>query len=61
MLASVYLLIPLDDSANNWIDDNLGEDLTWFGGGIAVEHRYIEDIYEGIVNDGLRDSFRVCA
>ena len=59
MPATVYLLTPLDIDAENWIDENLGDALTWFCGGVAVEHRYIEDIYQGIVNDGLKESFSI--
>ena len=50
---SVFLLRPLNQSAQSWIDKNLPSDAQWFGNGVAVEHRYIWAILEGIQNDGL--------
>lgn len=50
---SLFLLIPQTDAANQWVDDNLPEDVTRFGRGIVVEHRYISDIVDGIRGDGL--------
>ena len=50
---SVFLLCPLNQPAQSWIEENLPTDAQWFGNGVVVEHRYIWAILEGIQNDGL--------
>jgi len=52
---TISLLILLTDSARQWADMNIGQ-----GNGykplwpiIVVEHRYIDNIIEGIQSDGL--------
>jgi hypothetical protein len=44
---------PLSQSARSWIEENLPSDAQWFGSAVAIEHRYIWPILEGIQNDGL--------
>jgi hypothetical protein len=50
---TVYLLTPHTSAAHEWVAENLPDDATFFGGGIAVEHHFIGDIAAGIVNTGL--------
>jgi hypothetical protein len=50
---SIFLLYPLSESARSWIEENLPSDTQWFGNAVAVEHRYIWPILEGIQDDGL--------
>jgi hypothetical protein len=50
---SVSLLIPLTDAGREWIDCSIGDDVIYFGNGLAVEHRYLGQIVEGILFDGL--------
>ena len=50
---SIFRLVPLSESAHDWIDDNFGDDLLWYGRGIAIEPRYVGAILEGITSDGL--------
>jgi hypothetical protein len=50
---SLFLLFPLTESAQCWIEDHLQSDAQWFGNAVAIEHRYIWAILEGIQNDGL--------
>lgn len=50
---SIFLLRPLNKSAQSWIEENLPADAQWFGNGVVVEHRCIWAILEGIQNDGL--------
>ena len=54
MPSTVYLLRAESDTAQAWIDDHIPEDATRFGGGVAVEHRYISDIVKGMIEDGLK-------
>jgi hypothetical protein len=50
---SIFLLTPVTQSAQTWIEENLPSDAQWFGNGVVVEHRFIWAILEGIQNDGL--------
>jgi hypothetical protein len=50
---SLFLLFPLSHSAQSWIEEHLPSDAQWFGNAVAIEHRYIWAILEGIQNDGL--------
>jgi hypothetical protein len=50
---TVYLLRPLTPAAFDWIKENIPSDAQWFGKAVAVEHRFIWPILEGIQNDGL--------
>lgn len=50
---SIFLLRPLSDEAFQWIEDHIGEEAQFFGNAVAVEHRYIADIVDGIISDGL--------
>ena len=51
---NVFLLHPLTPSADEWVQEHINAE-AWqrMGKAIAVDHRYITDIAEGIVNDGL--------
>ena len=49
---SIVLLMPLNDSAEAWIAEHLPEDAQRFGLSVAIERRYFEAIYHGIINDG---------
>lgn len=54
---SIVVLHPQNDAARSWIDDHLyaedGEGPVWWGGGVAIERRYVQDILEGVAADGL--------
>jgi hypothetical protein len=50
---TIYLLHPLTPAAQSWIDEHLSSDCLTFGDAVAVEHRFIADIVEGIRRDGL--------
>jgi hypothetical protein len=50
---SIFLLRGLTDAGKAWIASNIPDDAQSFGGAIVVEHRYIGDIAQGAVNDGL--------
>jgi len=42
------MLYPISKKAEQWTNSNISDDNSTFGGGIAIEPRYFEDIYEGI-------------
>ena len=50
---SIFTLAPETPAARDWVDEWLPADAMWHGSAVVVEHRYIEDIVEGIINDGL--------
>lgn len=54
---SIFVLHPENDAARGWIEDHLyGDEFSdpqWWGGGVVIEHRFVQDIVIGIVNDGL--------
>jgi hypothetical protein len=50
---TVYLLRPLTPAAFNWIEEHIPEDAQRLVNAIAVEHRYIGPIAEGILAYGL--------
>ena len=50
---SIIVLRPVSTEAREWTDDYLPEDAQWGFGGVVIERRYFEDIYNGIVSDGL--------
>lgn len=50
---TVYLLVPESHAAQEWVAENLPEDVQTLGRGIAVEHRFIGAIVDGILADGL--------
>jgi hypothetical protein len=50
---SIILLKPLTKSAREWGAEHLPEDAMKWGEATVVEPRYIGDIVEGIINDGL--------
>lgn len=52
---SITILTPLDDAAEQWVEENIGEHMSW-GGGVVIEPRYVGAILEGIVADGLEVS-----
>ena len=50
---SIFLLQPISEAGTIWIEDNIGDDAMTFGNAIVVEHRYIADIVNGALADGL--------
>ena len=49
---SLCLVKPLDDEALSWLNENV-EGGQWWGGALAVEPRYLENLLDGM--DGLQD------
>lgn len=50
---SVYLLTPVTEAAKTWVAEHLPEDTLWLGPAVAVEHRYVQDVVQGMRDDGL--------
>ena len=53
---TVYLVHPLTQAAKDWIQEHVGqpgEDVSYLGDALAVEHRYVGDLVAGMQADGL--------
>ena len=46
------MLEPLSDDAQNWIEEHIPGDAQYFGNSVAIEHRYVIDVIDGIHADG---------
>jgi hypothetical protein len=50
---SLFILHPLTAAATEWMNNNLGEDLQFWGEGIVVEPGYVLNVLQGMVRGGL--------
>ena len=50
---SLYMLLPKSEAAKDWAREHLPEDALTLGRAIAIEHRYINPILDGINDAGL--------
>lgn len=51
---SVFLIRPLSELGQKWLDENVGDDDTQhFGNAVVCEPRYVQPIWEGAIRDGL--------
>jgi hypothetical protein len=51
---SLFLIRPLSESGQQWLDENVGDENTLtFGGAIVCEPRYVEAIFLGAKEEGL--------
>ena len=51
---SLFLIRPLSESGQQWLDENVGDENTLtFGGAVVCEPRYVEPIYFGAKQEGL--------
>ena len=50
---SLFTATPVTDAGRDWIDENVGGETQWWCGGLVVEHRFIDNLVDGMVGDGL--------
>lgn len=51
---TIFLFRPMTSTAREWFDIHLVAPWTqWFGGAVAVEHRFAREIAAGMMDDGL--------
>jgi hypothetical protein len=50
---SLFLLQPYTREGRDWINENVSDEAMFYGTALVVEHRYIEDIVEGAISEGL--------
>jgi hypothetical protein len=48
---SIFLVQPLTADVRDWLDSNT--EGMWYGGALVVEHRYIEALVAGMVEEGF--------
>lgn len=51
--SSIFLLTPNSEAATEWVDDNIDSEAMRWGNAVVVEHRYIRDIVDGLIEDGF--------
>lgn len=49
---SVLILFPCTRAARVWLEQHCPDAMQW-GGGIAIENRYVAPILQGMAQDGL--------
>ena len=55
---SLCLVHPRTVEAQKWIHENVSEDSQWFAHSLVVEPRFIEDLIQGMIADGLTLLFK---
>lgn len=50
---TIFLLTPISEAARGWVAKFLPADALTWGPATVIEHRYIGDIVDGIIGDGL--------
>jgi hypothetical protein len=48
---TIMLVRPLTDETREWLKEHT--DGTWWGGALAVEPRYVDDLLVGMAEDGV--------
>lgn len=56
---SLYLLRPVSEAGQQWLDENIEPDAQRLGNAVAVEPRYVWPIVDGMRNDGIETGLRV--
>ena len=52
----MYLIEPKTEQAKEWINDNVySEPWQWLGQNLAVDHHFIDDLVQGMLESGLTD------
>jgi hypothetical protein len=50
---SVVLLYPESDAAEAWAEAHISDEALHWAAAVVIEHRYVQDILDGIRADGL--------
>ena len=51
---TIGLVRPLTRGANEWIREHVPHQSQWFGPALVLEHRYIAELLNHMVEDGLQ-------
>ena len=50
---TIWLMTPNTDAGKDWVNEHIPEDAMKHGNAIVIEHRYVWDIINGALADGL--------
>lgn len=50
---SISLLQPTSDAGEQWVGEHIPANAPEWCGGIVIEHRFVDNILDGIAADGL--------
>ncbi len=50
---TIFLLRPMTEEAVAWITEHIDPQAPYLGRAVAIEHRFVEPIVEGIKSEGL--------
>lgn len=50
---NIYLLAPLTSDAQAWVAEHIPDDAQRWCGKLVIEHRFIDNVVDGINGDGL--------
>jgi hypothetical protein len=50
---AIFLLRGQTEAGRDWISEHIPSDAQRWSGAIVIEHRYIDNIVAGAMNDGL--------
>jgi hypothetical protein len=50
---SIATLALKTQAARDWVSENIPDDAPWFGGQLAVEPRFVDNVVDGMMGDGL--------
>lgn len=54
-MKTVYQIFPKTKKCLNWINENVyTESWQWLGKSLVIEYRFIQDIYEGLTQNGFK-------
>ena len=50
---TISVLTPKTNEAREWVASNLQGEIQYWGKGVVIEHRYVSDILNGVMEAGL--------
>jgi hypothetical protein len=50
---TLMLVRPLTQRATDWISQHALDDSQWFGPALVIEHDYLANLLNGMIQDGL--------
>ena len=53
---SLFQITPHTQAAKDWLRENVQADGMWLGNSLCVEHRFISDLAQGMLDAGLKVS-----
>jgi hypothetical protein len=50
---SLWTAAPLTEQGRDWVETHIPDDAQYWGGSLVIESRYVTDIVQGMIADGL--------